>query len=70
MVLFFVFAGFVTLAFDVARMAVGGGWLLTVVFWAVAAGLSGLFRRDAWMADAEASARFSRVDVELDRAHA
>ena len=68
MVLFFVFAGCVTLAFDVARLAIGGGWLLAVVFWVVAAWLSGLFRRDAWMADPVDSARYSRIDVELDGA--
>ena len=66
MVRFLFWAGWVLLVFDVADFSVSGLMVLTVVCWLVAAWLSGLFTRGAWIADDATSERLSAVDVELD----
>lgn len=60
--------GIAGLAFDVSRLTIGGGWLLTVVCWTIAAGLSGLFRREVWIASDQDAAEYTRIDREVSGA--
>lgn len=49
MVLLFLVAGSLLMGYDVARLTIGGGWAGAVACWLIAAALSGLFRREAWI---------------------